>query len=85
MVAMRSSVNLHDRMFSSITSAPMRFFDTNPGGIFSISFYKIKNIFPLLNKVEDMFALCRRFEEANKDLNSNLFLKFADGIFIMGR
>lgn len=31
-LAMRSSQNLHDAMFSATISAPMRFFDTNPAG-----------------------------------------------------
>jgi len=31
-LCMRSSVNLHDRMFESILRAPCRFFDTNPVG-----------------------------------------------------
>ena len=31
-LCMRSSVNLHNSMFSRIISAPCRFYDTNPGG-----------------------------------------------------
>lgn len=31
-LAMKSSQKLHDSMFASIIYAPMRFFDTNPGG-----------------------------------------------------
>ncbi|XP_026323955.1 probable multidrug resistance-associated protein lethal(2)03659 isoform X2 [Hyposmocoma kahamanoa] len=31
-VCMRSSINLHNKMFSNILSATMRFFDTNPSG-----------------------------------------------------
>ena len=66
MVAMRSSVNLHDRMFSAITSAPMRFFDTNPGGMFSQSFCKIKNIFPIFNTGGGV-CKCLRYEGARND------------------
>ena len=29
---MKTSKNLHNRMFGSLLSAPMRFFDTNPSG-----------------------------------------------------
>ena len=31
-VCMRSSITLHNQMFSNILSATMRFFDTNPSG-----------------------------------------------------
>lgn len=31
-VAMRSSKNLHSRMFHALLQTPMRFFDTNPSG-----------------------------------------------------
>lgn len=39
-VAMKSSTNLHDTMFTNILQATMRFFDTNPSGKCS----KSKNI-----------------------------------------
>lgn len=31
-IYMRASKNLHNKMFSNILKAPMRFFDTNPSG-----------------------------------------------------
>jgi len=31
-LCMKASKNLHNRMFGSLLSAPMRFFDTNPSG-----------------------------------------------------
>lgn len=31
-IYMRASKNLHNKMFSNILQAPMRFFDTNPSG-----------------------------------------------------
>ena len=55
-LCMRSSVNLHDRMFESILRAPCRFFDTNPVGKYKNTLDMLYHCYSIVGRILNRFS-----------------------------